>query len=254
MLRTRVIPALLLQGESLVKTTRFGQYTYVGDPCNSVRIFNELEVDELIFLDISASRNNTAPYFKILAEIADECFMPLTYGGGISTVEHAKEIFRIGFEKVAINSHAHQNLTLISNLAEHFGSQAIIGAIDVKRSSFGTYQVRSHSDTKGWQVGPVDWAKELEQRGVGEILITSVDREGSWQGFDLDIIKKVADSVSVPVIAHGGAGNVQHIEEAVNDAGASAVALGSMVTFQKQGMGVLLTFPDESSLKQVIPR
>lgn len=244
MLRRRIIPAMLLRNESLVKTLRFGKFTYVGDPCNTVRIFNELEVDELLFLDITATREKRSPNLKILAEIADECFMPLGYGGGINNLDQAKSIFEIGFEKVAINSYAIERPEFVSELAKHYGNQAVIASIDVKRAFWGKQLVHTCSGRKRTQLDPVAWAKELELRGAGEILLTSIDREGTWDGFDLELIKSITDAVSIPVIAHGGAGSLKHISEAVKLGGASAVALGSMVVFQKKGMGVLVNFPD----------
>jgi cyclase len=243
MLRTRIIPALLLHNESLVKTRRFGRFTYVGDPCNTVRIFNELEVDELVFLDISATRENRAPNFGLLADIANECFMPLGYGGGITRFEDAKAIFRLGFEKVLLNSFAAKNPTFISQLAEHFGSQAVIVSIDVKRNVFGHSRVYTRGGTTNTSRDPVEWAQEAESLGAGEILLTSIDREGSWAGYDLDLLRSVARAVNIPVIAHGGAGTPAHLGQAVKLASASAVAVGSMVVFQKKDMGVLVNFP-----------
>jgi cyclase len=241
MLRVRLIPALLLRDESLVKTVGFGRFTYVGDPCNTVRIFNELEVDELIFLDISATREGRSPNLRVLADIADECFMPLAYGGGIRSLADAEAVFDIGFEKVAVNSAAVENPRLIRELADRYGSQAVIASIDAKRNVRGRPLVRTRSGRRRTGLDPVAWAREVESLGAGEILLTAIDREGSWQGLDLDLVGSVAEAVSIPVIAHGGAGHASHIEEAVR-AGASAVALGSMVVFQKQGMGVLVNF------------
>jgi len=244
MLRTRIIPTLLLRNESLVKTVRFGKFTYLGDPCNTVRIFNELEVDELLFLDIIATIEKRMPNLRVLADIANECFMPVGYGGGVRTFENAKAIFEIGFEKVAINSFAIENPAFITKLAEHFGSQAVIASIDVKKDIWGKYNVRTHSGKSVTGRNPVEWAQELEALGAGEILLTSMDREGTWQGFDIELVKAVSGAVNIPVIAHGGAGNMSHIDAAVRQGGASAVALGSMVVFQKKGMGVLINFHD----------
>lgn len=252
MLRTRIIPALLLRNESLVKTVRFSKFTYVGDPCNTVRIFNELEVDELLFLDITATRERRSANLRVLGDIANECFMPLAYGGGVRTFQDAKAILQIGFEKVAINSYAVESPSIISQLADHYGSQAVIASIDVKKSYWGRYQVLKCSGRRRTQHDPVSWAKELESLGAGEILLTSIDREGTWEGFDLELVKSVTEAVNIPVIAHGGAGTIEHIGAVVKQAGASAVALGSMVVFQKKGMGVLVNFPDESSLKKAL--
>jgi cyclase len=247
MLRARVIPALLLREESLVKTVRFGRFTYVGDPCNTVRIFNELEVDELVFLDITATRRHRNPNLALLADIANECFMPLGYGGGIRSLADAEGILRIGFEKVIVNTGAEENPALITELAEHLGSQAVIVSIDVART-WRHPRVRTRSGTHNTGRDPVAWAREVEARGAGEILLTSIDREGTWQGFDLELVRSVAGAVRVPVIAHGGAGSLEHIAQVIDQAGASAVALGSMVVYQKPGMGVLVNFPDKAAL------
>ena len=247
MLRTRVIPTLLLRNESLVKTKQFSKYVYVGDPANTVRIFNELEVDELIFLDITATVEKRSPNLKVLSEIAEECFMPLAYGGGIKSLDDAKAIFDIGFEKISLNTELFHNPDLISQIAKLYGSQAVIASIDVKKSFFGKNLVRCVSSKSKINTTPVIWAKEFERLGAGEILLTSVDREGTWEGFDLDLVKQVADTVDIPVIAHGGAGSTDHIRDVVEKANASAVALGSMVVFQKKGMGVLVNFPKDLS-------
>lgn len=244
----RVIPILLLQDESLVKTTRFGRFTYVGDPCNTCRIFNELEVDELLFLDIRATRQQQSPNFSLLRDIAGECFMPLGYGGGIQHLDHAKEIFDIGFEKISLNSALFRTPQLVDQIASYFGSQAVIASIDVKQLG-SKKSVHSNSGQTNEYHDPVLWAREVEALGVGEILLTSIDREGTWQGLDLDLISQVTSAVSIPVIAHGGVGALQHIREGVRDAGASAVGLGNMVVFQKPGMGVLVHYPERSSLK-----
>jgi imidazole glycerol-phosphate synthase subunit HisF len=252
MLRTRVIPALLLREASLVKTVRFGRFTYVGDPCNTVRIFNELEVDELVFLDISATRAGRGPNLALLADIANECFMPVGYGGGIRGFADAEGIMRLGFEKVIVNTRAEENPSFITELAQHFGSQAVIVSIDAARGPWGPPRVRTCAGTRRTGRNPVAWAQEAEARGAGEILLTSIDREGTWQGFDLELVRSVAGAVRVPVIAHGGAGSLEHIAQVVGEAGASAVALGSMVVFQKKGMGVLVNFPDKAALTRVL--
>jgi cyclase len=248
MLRTRIIPCLLLRNESLVKTVKYGKFSYIGDPLNTCRIFNELEVDELAFLDITASRERREPNFKILQGIANECFMPLSYGGGIRSVETAERIFNIGFEKVVLNTYPFERPEIITELASAFGSQSVIVAIDVRRNFWGKYQVYSLSGRVNQKLSPVVWAKAVEQRGAGEILLTAIDREGTWQGFDLGLTSQVADAVTIPVIAHGGAGTVDHIGEVVSQGHASAVALGSMVVYQGKDLGVLVNFPDREAL------
>jgi len=252
MLRTRVIPCLLLRNESLVKTVRFGRFGYIGDPANTCRIFNELEVDELSFLDISASREGREPNYRILAEIANECFMPVSYGGGISTVLIAERVHRLGFEKMVVNTAALARPAFITELSAAFGSQSVIVSIDVKASVMGRPHCRAVSGTRDSRRSPVDWAKEVRDRGAGEILLTSIDREGTWKGFDIELIRSVADAVDIPVIAQGGAGSVEDIGKAVNEGHASAVGLGSMVVYQKKGMGVLVNFPQPHMLEAVI--
>jgi len=249
MLRTRIIPTLLLRNESLVKTVQFRKFSYVGDPTNTVRIFNELEVDELMILDINATKNNNQPNLKVLKEIANECFMPIAYGGGIRSLNQAKAVFDIGYEKIVINTHSIVNPELIEEIAKHYGSQALIISIDVKKNIFGLKTVRSNGGSKKTNLEPVKWAMEIEKRGGGEILLTSIDNEGTWNGFDLELIKSVTDAVTIPVIAHGGAGCIEHIEQVVKKSNASAVALGSMVVFQKKGKGVLVNFPESSKLE-----
>jgi len=252
MLKTRIIPCLLLRNESLVKTVQFKKFNYIGDPINTCRIFNELEVDELAFLDITASIEKRGPNYKILQEIADECFMPLSYGGGIKTIFDAERIFSIGFEKIILNSYPLENPAIITELSKAFGSQSVIIAIDVKKSLLGKYQVYSLSGTVNKKHHPVEWAKEVQDRGAGEILLTSIDREGTWKGFDLDLVEQVTSAVSIPVIANGGAGCVEHIGAVVKSAKASAVALGSMVVYQRKDFGVLVNFPDKQLLKSVL--
>ncbi|MCL4641621.1 MULTISPECIES: AglZ/HisF2 family acetamidino modification protein [Olivibacter] len=250
MLQTRLIPCLQLIDDALVKTVKFGKHGYIGDPINTVRIFNELEVDELCFLDIRATLEKRTPNFKILHEIADECFMPLSYGGGVKDLITAKTILSIGFEKIVINSAAHDNPTLITEIANHFGSQSVVASIDTKKNFWGKQMVYSHDGSKKTGKDPVIWAKELESRGAGELLLTSIDQEGTWSGYDLDTIRKVTEAVRIPVIANGGAGKIDHIVDAVKVAGASAVALGSMVVYQQKGLGVLVNFPDRSVLSK----
>ena len=249
MLEVRVIPCLQLLGTSLVKTVKFGSYSYIGDPVNTVRIFNELEVDELCILDIRATSEGRRPNLRLLRELAEEAFMPLSYGGAVRDLDLAKEILRIGFEKVVVNSVAYDDPDFISRLADQIGRQAVIGSIDVKRGFLGRFDTYSNSGTKRTGQDPVEWARRLQELGVGELLLTSMNRDGTWSGFDVEITRRVSTAVSVPVIANGGAGTIAHIGTAVREGGASAVALGSMVVFQSKGMGVLVSFPDPSALK-----
>jgi cyclase len=252
MLKTRIIPCLLLRGASLVKTVKFGRFEYIGDPINTVRIFNELEVDELIFLDISATKEGRSLNLKILSEIADECFMPLCYGGGVKVIDDIKAIFRIGLEKVTINSYAFERPEFITEAAEKFGSQSILVSIDVKRNLWGKYEVCTVGGTRHTKRDPVEYAIEMEKRGAGELLLTAIDREGTWSGFDVELVEKVTSAVRIPVIANGGAGSIEDIRKVIKDGKASAVALGSMVVYQKKDMGVLVNFPSKHDLKQIL--
>jgi cyclase len=252
MLRARIIPCLLLRDQSLVKTIRFGKFSYIGDPVNTCRIFNELETDELAFLDISASKEGREPNYKVLTDIANECFMPVSYGGGISSVAIAERVLKLGFEKIVLNTHALINPGLITEISKAFGSQSVIVAIDVKTNFWGKSQCHGLSGKLNSKRTPVDWAKEVQDRGAGEILLTSIDREGTWSGFDIKLCRSLTDAVSIPVIAHGGAGIVQHIGEVITAGHVSAVALGSMVVYQKQGMGVLVNFPNTENLSNAM--
>ena len=252
MFQARVMPCLLLKEGSLVKTVKFKKPGYIGDPINAVRIYNECYVDELIILDIQASKNNLPPDFKLIHEIASECFMPVTYAGGITCNEHIEKILKIGVEKVAINSHAMKNPALIKQAAASFGSQSIIAAIDVKKDLLGRYWIFHHQQHKATSIDPVEWAIRLVELGAGEILLTSVDRDGTWQGYDLKLIKKVNSAVDVPVIACGGAGSIDDIKSSVIDGGASAAALGSMVVYQKKDLGVLINFPSRQALESIL--
>lgn len=250
MLKTRVIPVLLLRDSALVKTVKFKKFSYIGDPCNTIRIFNELEVDELVLLDILASRRRSKPDYKLISEVANECFMPLSYGGGIRSIHDIKKILNIGLEKVVINSYAVECPHFITEAADKFGSQCIIGSMDVKKDFWGNYRVYTYGGMKKTKLNPISWSTELEKLGAGELLITSIDREGTWEGYDIDLLKSITSKVNIPVISHGGAGNLNHLSEAINRGSVSAVALGSMVVFQKIGMGVLINFPSKSEIEE----
>ena len=252
MLKARVIPILLLRNESLVKTRRFGRFQYIGDPANTVRIFNELEVDELMFLDITATREGRGPNVTVLREVADECFMPLGYGGGVRSLDEAKAVFDTGFEKVSINAAALADPALITRIADRYGSQAVVVSIDVRANLWGGSRVYEHQRRRTGAWAPVDWAKEAESCGAGEILLTDVNREGAWTGFNLPLVREVADAVSIPVIAHGGARDLTDIGTVVSEGHASAVAVGSMVVFQKKDMGVLVNFPAPADIARVL--
>ena len=245
MLQKRIIPCLLLREGSLVKTIKFKKNNYIGSPVNTIRIFNELEVDELILLDILASRSNQSPDFKLIEEVAGECFMPLTYGGGIKTEAEVKKILSIGVEKVSINTSAVKNPSLIKNLVKTFGSQCIVGSIDIKKNFFGKNHIVINAGRENIKIDPIDWALKLERLGVGELLVTSINNDGTWKGYELDLIRKISKKVSIPVIANGGAGSLKHIKDIFKDTNCSAAAVSSLVLYQKKGMGVLINFPSK---------
>ena len=243
MTRARVIPCLLLRGHGLVKTRKFRDPVYVGDPVNAVRIFSEKEVDELVILDIDASREGREPNYEIIAEIAGECFMPVAYGGGIKTLTQARRLIRCGIEKVVINSAAFDSTSVIRDIADVFGSQAVVGAMDARRTLFGGHRLFTKSGSVETGIKPEDHAEVLERAGVGEIFLNSIDSDGQMQGFDLPLIQKVARRVRVPVIACGGAGSTEHLRQALAEGEASAVAAGSLFVFHGKHRAVLINYP-----------
>ena len=250
MLQTRVMPCLLLKNNRLVKTVQFNNPDYIGDPVNAIKIYNEKEVDELIFLDITATIEQRSPPFKMISEITNECFMPVTYGGGIKKLEDMKKIFNLGIEKIAINTYSVENPNFIKIAGEQFGSQSIVVSIDVKKNLLGKYHVWTHSATKNTGLDPVTHVKTMEDLGAGEILLTSIDHEGTMKGYNLELINLITDNISIPLIACGGAGSVKHFADAVK-AGASAVAAGSMVVYQGKNRGVLINFPSHDELAHI---
>lgn len=248
MLRTRVIPVLLLRNGGLVKTVQFKDPKYVGDPINAVKIFNEKEVDELVFLDITATNENRGPNLKVIEDIASECFMPLAYGGGISTFEQAQAVFGRGVEKVVLNSAA-TNLKLISQIAATFGNQAVVVSIDAKKGFWGKWDVYSHSGTKRLGVSPADFARQVVEAGAGEVIINSIEKEGTYKGYDLELVQLVSQAVNVPVVALGGAAGISDLVRVVKEGGASAAAAGSIFVFHGKHRAVLINFPAPNELK-----
>lgn len=249
MLKTRVMPCLLLEDGRLVKTVRFKKPTYVGDPINAVKIYNEKEVDELILLDITATNENRKPPFDLIEEVAGECFMPLTYGGGIRSIEDIKRIHNLGAEKVAINSQAAETPELIRQAADLFGSQSIVVSIDAQKSLLGKYKVCSHGGSRSTGIDPVTYARQMEDLGAGEILLNAIDCDGTMNGFDVNLINMVAAAVNIPLIALGGAGGIDDLVAAVTRGGASAVAAGSLFVYQGKQRAVLINFPTRRELE-----
>lgn len=246
----RVIPSLLIHKDGLVKSVKFKDYKYVGDPINAVKIFNEKEVDEIAVIDIDASRENRAPNIAAIAEIASEAFMPMAYGGGITTIAQIKEILYNGIEKVIINKAAHTNPALISEAAALFGNQSIVVSIDVKKVFLSGYRVFTDNGKNKTGIHPVEFAKKMEQLGAGEILLNNIDADGTFSGFDTQLITEVSKAVTIPVIAIGGAATVQDFKLAYQ-AGASALAAGSMFVFQRPHRAVLISYPTRNELKEI---
>jgi cyclase len=243
------MPCLLLRGHGLVKTRRFKDAVYVGDPINAVRIFSEKEVDELVLLDIDASREGREPNYDLIAEVAGECFMPLAYGGGIRNLAQVRRLIRCGVEKVIVNSAACESTEVVRVAADVFGSQAVVGAVDVHKSLLGTWRVMACSGSRDTGLALDAHVRALVDAGAGELLVNNIDRDGMMNGFDLELIKRVASQVPVPVVACGGAGTVQHLRQAVHEAGASAVAAGSMFVFHGKHRAVLINYPAVAELE-----
>ena len=251
MARIRVLPVLLLKNSGLYKTIKFKEPRYIGDPMNAVKLFNDKEVDELIFLDITATIEKKGPNFEAISEVASECFMPFSYGGGIDSIEQMSTLFSIGVEKVVLNTVLHSNLNLVKEAADRYGSQSIVASIDVKKSLFGKYEVFSHSGTLNTKKDPIQFAIEMQNAGVGEIMINSIDRDGVMKGYDIDLIKNITSKVDVPLIACGGAGTIDHLSKAVKEGHASAVGAGSMFIYHGKHNAVLINYPNQQDLKKI---
>lgn len=234
MLKVRVIPTLLWKNHGLVKGVGFDSSRRVGTILPAIKVYNTRQVDELVLLDIAATLEDREPDYESIAEFSAECFVPLTVGGGVREVEQVRNLLLAGADKVSINSAAFENPSLIREASEHFGAQCVVVSIDVRRLDSGEYRCCARSGTALMEKNPVDWAKEVESLGAGEILLTSVERDGTMQGYDLDLIARITASVRIPVIASGGAGNYEHMLEAVQKGGVSAVAAASIFHFTQQ--------------------
>lgn len=250
MLRHRVIPALLLRNGGLVKTQHFKDPKYVGDPINAIRIFNEKEVDELMLLDITASKENREPNFEIIELIAGECFMPLVYGGGVRTVEQAQRIFASGVEKISIQTAALDNSQLIRELADRYGSQSIMVSLDIKKNWLGRAQAFAAAKGKALSIDWLQLLSDLVGAGAGEVLLNAVDKDGALSGPDLDLIRQASEQVDVPLIAVGGVSSLADIKAAV-EVGASAVAAGAFFVYHGPHRAVLITYPKYYELEQL---
>jgi cyclase len=251
MFRPRIIPCLLLRNKGLVKTVKFRNARYIGDPMNAVRIFNAKQADELIFLDIDATSEKRQLPLDLVEKIADEAFMPFTVGGSISTIPQIREVLSRGAEKVSINSHAILNPDFVSKAADVFGSSTIVVSIDVRKKLFGGYEVYTHGGKKGTGLSPQNVACTMERMGAGELLINSIDREGTMEGYDLDLIQEVSNAVTIPVVACGGAGELEDFFAATREANASSASAGSYFVYHGPRRAVLINFPSQNELKSL---
>lgn len=261
MLNKRIIPVLLLKNDIVVKTIQFQNPRPIGEPIYAIKIFNDYEVDELIIVDIMLSKNNTDspsnPMKKkipltLISKISDESCMPITYGGGIDSLDDVNLLFNAGVEKIAINSSAVTNSDIVRQISKEYGSQSVVISIDVKQNTDNSYNVFTHCGTKSTNLDPIAHAIQMQTLGAGEILINSIDRDGMMNGYDISLIKKMSSSVTIPVIALGGAGSYEHLHHALQQGGASAVAAGSMFVYFGKKKAILINYPDRSEIEKIL--
>jgi len=244
-LMSRYIPVLLIQNRQLYKTRHFHkEIKYVGDPINAIRIFNEKQVDEICVLDISASKELRGPDFSFISDMSSECFMPMGYGGGITKVSEIEKLFRLGVEKVILNDILLKDINIIREASNAFGSQSIVASVDIKKNMFGNYQIYSHKNKETLKIKPEEFLKELELAGAGEIILNSVDLDGSMQGYDYKLINKMSNNISIPLVALRGAGKVEELNMAITH-GAHAAAAGSLFIFKGPHRAVLINYPTD---------
>lgn len=253
MLRPRIIPSLLVRNKGLVKTVRFGDSKYVGDPINAVKIFNEKEVDELIVFDIDATTTGAAPDFKMIQNLAAECRMPLCYGGGVKTVEQAKAIIGLGVEKVALSAAVLEQPELVTKIADEIGSQSVVVVLDIKKRLLGArYEVRTHNAKINTGKCPIEFAQLLEHLGVGEIVLNSIDNDGEMKGYDLTLVRRVREVTSVPISVVGGAGSLEDIGRLINHFGIIGAVAGSLFVFKGAYKAVLINYPNPTEKEHLI--
>jgi cyclase len=250
--RVRIIPVLTIDGLSLVKTVKFKKPNYLGDPINAIKIFNDKEVDEIAVLDITASSKKKGPNFKLIEEMATECFMPMAYGGGITSIEEIKKIFSLGVEKIILNSILLEKPDLIQEAAEQYGSQSVLASVDIKKNLFGSYKPAFVSGDRIAKEGVVELAKKYQTYGAGEILLHNIDKDGTFGGLDEVLIKQVSAALSVPLIACGGVNSFENMLSGIQ-AGASAIAAGSYFAYRNNDTrSILISYPSPKELKEKI--
>jgi cyclase len=254
MLRPRIIPCLLVHDDGLVKTVKFKEPKYVGDPINAVKIFNEKEADELIVLDIDATVQGREPNFRLIEQFAAECRMPLCYGGGVRTVEQAKRIIGLGVEKVALSAAAVEDPLLIGRIAEEVGSQSVVVVLDVKNSLFGKQEVWTHNGSKNSGKSPIDLAKEAERLGAGEIIINSIDNDGQMKGYNLKLARSIREAIRLPMSVLGGAGSLQDISDLIKACGVVGASAGSLFVFKGKYRAVLISYPSGEQKTEIFEK
>jgi cyclase len=248
MFRPRIIPVLLLKNLGLVKSTKFRNYKYIGDPINAVKIFNDLSADELVFLDIEATKNNTLISLDFVKNVGEEASMPFAVGGGIKSLSDIKAILKNGAEKVVINSHAAQNPEFVRHASDAFGTSTIAVCMDVKRNLLGKHKVWTRGGTTNSGYSPLEYAQLMERNGAGELIVQSIERDGLMSGYDIDLIRSIAERATIPVTALGGAGTIDHLMTAYRDAHATGLAAGSLFVFQGSRKGVLINYPEKQEI------
>ncbi len=249
MFRPRVIPVLLLKDNGLVKSKVFKTFRYIGDPINAVKIFNDLRADELVFLDIIASRDKRLVSLELIKNIGEEANMPFAVGGGIRSLEDIRQIISAGAEKVIIGSYATENPNFIKEASDTFGSSTIAVCMDVKKKLFGKEKVWSLNGSKVSDYSPIDFAKLMEEKGAGELIVQSIEKDGLMTGYDIQLIKNISMAVSIPIVALGGAGKIEHLKQAYTEGYANGLAAGSMFVYQGTKQGVLINYPEKGELE-----
>ncbi len=251
MFRPRIIPVLLLKGGGLYKSKEFKGYKYIGDPINAVRIFNDSKADELVFLDITASTEKRLISLDFVREVGEEANMPFAVGGGIRKIEHIRDIIGAGAEKVVINTYAAENPDFIQEAADTFGSSTIVVCMDVKKKFLGKTQTWALAGSKSTGYNPIDFAKLMEQKGAGELIVQSIEKDGTMTGYDIELVRSISESVKIPVVALGGAGNMQHLREAYRSAYANGLAAGSIFVYKGSRNGVLISYPEKTEIERI---
>ncbi len=252
MLRPRIIPCLLIKNGGLVKTVNFTNPKYIGDPINTVRIFNEKLVDEIIILDIDATKKGEDPNMKMINNLASECRMPLSYGGGIKTVEQICEIIELGVEKVSLSTEAINNPNIIKNSAKYVGNQSIVVTLDVKKEN-NNYYVFTQNGKNNTKLGPIDLVKDFQELGAGEIIINSIDCDGIMKGYDFNLIEKIKAIANIPITVVGGAGELKDIKELFEKFGNIGACAGSLFVFKGAFRAVLINYPTILEKKELYP-